>query len=113
MQPPRKDKKKVVDEVWTPERVRSFLWLDPPAGIDRDFHRLKRAYQSMRAEDFDDFVALFRAEGGNCEARGPDGRTLAEELATHRHAGDFLRTLARQDPRDADQAAGQGARAGT
>ena len=27
MQPPRKDKKKAVDEVWTPARVRSFLAL--------------------------------------------------------------------------------------
>jgi hypothetical protein len=93
MQPPRKDKKKVVDEVWTPQRVRSFLELLPPAGVDPDFHRLKRAYQSMRAEDFGDFVAMFRAAGGRCDAPGPDGRTLAEELASHRHASEFLRIL--------------------
>ena len=43
MLPARKDKKKVVDEVWTPERVKSFLELQAPAGIDPDFHRLRRA----------------------------------------------------------------------
>jgi hypothetical protein len=97
MQPPRKDKKKVVDEVWTPERVRSFLELLPPEGVDPDYHRIKRAYQSMRAEDFADFVGLFRAAGGRCDARGPDGRTLAEELRSHRHAEGFLRTLEAAD----------------
>jgi hypothetical protein len=50
----RKDKQKIVDEVWTEERIRSFLDLQPPAGMDADFHRLQRAYQSMRAEDFAD-----------------------------------------------------------
>ena len=59
MLPARKDKKKVVDEVWTPERVRSFLSLEPPAGVDADFHRLRRAYQSMKVEDFEDFIDMF------------------------------------------------------
>jgi hypothetical protein len=93
MQAPRKDKKKVVDEVWTPERVRSFLELQPPAGVDPDYHRLKRAYQSMRAEDFEDFVAMFREAGGNCAARGPAGTTVADEMRRHRHAQEFLRAL--------------------
>jgi len=94
MQPPRKDKKKVVDEVWTPERVRSFLDLLPPEGVDADFHRLRRAYQSMRAEDFADFVALFVAAGGRLDARGPEGQTIHDEIARHRHGTPFLEALA-------------------
>ncbi|MCB1632679.1 MAG: PA4642 family protein, partial [Pseudomonadales bacterium] len=50
----RKEKKKVVDEVWTDERIRRFLHLLPPEGVDCDFHRLRRAYQAMRPEDFED-----------------------------------------------------------
>ena len=93
MQPPRKDKKKIVDEVWTEERVRSFLDLQPPEGLERDYHRLKRAYQSMRADDFADFVEMFLEDGGDTESRGPTGLTLAEEISSHRYAGDFLRAL--------------------
>ena len=93
MQPPRKDKKKVVDEVWTPERVHSFLGLLPPEGINADFHRLSRAYQSMRVEDFADFVGMFVAAGGRLDARGPQGLTLREEASRHRHGAEFARVL--------------------
>ena len=51
-----KDKQKVVDEVWTQERIKSFLFVEPPAGVNRDFHRLHKAYQSMRADDFEIFI---------------------------------------------------------
>jgi hypothetical protein len=93
MLPARKDKKKVVDEVWTPERVRSFLDLEPPAGIDADFHRLRRAYQSMRVEDFEDFVEMFSAAGGKFDTRGPEGKTLVEELRTHAHGASFASVI--------------------
>ena len=89
----RKDKQKVVDEVWTPERIRSFLDLLPPAGMDADFHRLQRAYQSMRAEDFAEFVAMFVAAGGRLDARGPQQQTLLEELEQHRHGAAFAEIL--------------------
>lgn len=89
----RKDKKKVVDEVWTPERVRSFLDLKPPAGIDADFHRLQRAYQSMRADDFEDFIGMFVAAGGKLDARGPERQTLLEDIARHRRGAPFAEIL--------------------
>ncbi len=89
----RKDKQKVVDEVWTPERVRSFLDLTPPEGVDADYHRLVRAYQSMRAEDFADFVALFVAAGGRLEALGPQQQTLLQEVGRHRHGAEFAAIL--------------------
>ncbi|MBP8925637.1 MAG: PA4642 family protein [Pseudomonadales bacterium] len=93
----RKEKKKVVDEVWTPERVRSFVELRPPEGLDADFHRLRRAYQSMRLDDFADFIELFLAAGGRLDARGPEQQTLLEELARHRRGAEFAAIL-----RDAD-----------
>ncbi|MCP5321487.1 MAG: PA4642 family protein [Pseudomonadales bacterium] len=89
----RKEKKKVVDEVWTDERIRRFLHLLPPEGVDCDFHRLRRAYQAMRPEDFEDFIALFVAEGGRLDARGPEGQTLLDELARHRHGEPFAAIL--------------------
>ena len=89
----RKDKQKVVDEVWTAERIRSFLDLQPPAGMDADFHRLQRAYQSMRIEDFADFIKLFVAAGERLDARGPEQQTLLDELERHRHGAAFAEIL--------------------
>jgi hypothetical protein len=93
----RKEKKKVIDEVWTPERVRSFLELLPPEGLDADFHRLRRAYQSMRIEDFADFIELFVAAGGRLDARGPEQQTLLEEVERHRHGAGFAAILKNPD----------------
>ena len=89
----KKDKEKVIDEVWTEERIRGFLDLEPPPDLDADFHRLRRAYQSMRAEDFALFLGMFVDAGMKLDARGPDGRTLAEEIARHRLAGPYLEAL--------------------
>ena len=93
----RKEKQKVIDEVWTPERVRSFLELAPPANRNADFHRLLRAYQSMRIEDFADFIKLFVAAGGKLDARGPEQQTLLEELGRHRHGAEFAAILQNPD----------------
>jgi hypothetical protein len=96
MLPPRKDKKTVVDEVWTPERVKSFLELQAPVGVDPDFHRLRRAYQSMRVEDFEDFIEMFVGAGGKLDARGPDGLRLLDELRSHAHGAPFASVIESQ-----------------
>ena len=90
----KKDKERVQDEVWTEARIRSFLDLQPPAGVNADYHRLQRAYQSMRDEDFAIFVEIFCQAGGNINARGNSGETLGEEIARHRYASEFVRILA-------------------
>jgi len=89
----RKDKQKVIDEVWTEERVRGFLALEPPEGVNADFHRLQRAYQSMRAEDFAVFVSMFCEAQGEIGARGPEGQTLLEEISRHRQGAEFAEIL--------------------
>ena len=89
----KKDKKTIVDEVWTQERVRGFLDLLPPTGVDADFHRLLRAYQSMRSDNFAVFIAMFVAAGGRLDARGPDQQTLLEEVSRHRRGEPFAAIL--------------------
>ena len=64
----RKDKQKVVDEVWTEERVRSFLEVRSHDGSSDDFHMLLKAYQSMRAADFELFVGFFVEQGRDLQA---------------------------------------------
>ena len=91
----KKDKEKVLDEVWTEDHVRSFLKVRPHDGSPEDFHMLLKAYQSMRASDFELFVGFFREEGRDVNATGKDGRTVLDIVSTHRHGveyADILRT---------------------
>lgn len=91
--PLKKDKAKVLDEVWTEERIRGFLEIEPPAGVDADFHTLLRAYQQMRADDFASFIEMFVAAGRNINARNDNGENLLDIVATHRLGEDFAASL--------------------
>ena len=95
----KKDKQKVIDEVWDDARVRSFLDKKVPRQArapfpgDPDFYVLRHAYQSMRAEDFGRFLNAYTADGRDVRARDNKGRTLAETIAGHANAGPFVELL--------------------
>ena len=95
----RKDKAKVLDEVWDDARVKSFLAKTAPCQSgkalpgDGDFYVLRHAYQSMRADDFDRFLRFYAAEGRDLRARDGRGRTLADAIAGHANAGPFIELL--------------------
>ena len=95
----KKDKQKVIDEVWDDDRVRSFLGKTVPSQSgtpfpgDPDFYVLRHAYQSMRAEDFGRFLDFYTAEGRDVRARDHKGRTLAEVIAAHANSGRFVELL--------------------
>ena len=85
----KKDKQKVLDEVWTEDHVKSFLNVRSHDGSDEDFHMLLKAYQSMRASDFELFVGFFLGEGRKLGAEGPDGRTVLDIVKEHRHGAEY------------------------
>ena len=89
----KKDKEKVLDEVWTEERVRGFLDVEAPAGVERDFHTLLKAYQQMRADDFALFISMFLAEKRDINARDNHGQTVLDIISEHRCSGAFVETL--------------------
>ena len=95
----RKDKEKVLGEVWDDARVKSFLHKTAPqqSGAtlpgDADFFVLRHAYQAMRAEDFGRFLDYFTGEGRDVRARNGDGQTLAQYIAPHAKAGPFIELL--------------------
>ncbi|GMU45946.1 MAG: hypothetical protein AMXMBFR26_07280 [Porticoccaceae bacterium] len=89
----KKDKKQVIGEVFDEDRLRTFLDVQPPTGVDADYHVLERAYRGMGAENFATFVELFVAAGRDLRARNPAGQTLAEVIAGHRHAEPYLEAL--------------------
>ncbi|MCY4656200.1 MAG: PA4642 family protein [Gammaproteobacteria bacterium] len=86
----RKDKAKVIDEVWTDERIHSFLETQQPSQFgknadgDEDYYVLLRAYQAMRLNDFERFLQVFVSAGRDLNAKGPNGDALVDYVRTHR-----------------------------
>ena len=80
----RKDKEKVLDEVWTEDHIRSFLQVKSHDKVAQDYHMLLRAYQSMREEDFSKFVNFFLADGRDINCRNPDGQNVLSIVQQHR-----------------------------
>ena len=89
----KKDKAKVIDDVWTEDHIRSFLTARPHDNSDENFHMLLKAYQSMRAEDFKLFVDFFSAEGRQVNATGLDGRNVLNIVSEHRHGTEYADIL--------------------
>ena len=91
----KKDKEKVIDPVWGEERIREFLDLQAPAGESADHHKLLKAYQSMRPEDFATFVDFFAAANGNLDAKDLHGNTVSEIISMHRYSQPYLDAIAK------------------
>ena len=89
----KKDKEKVLDEVWTTERVKDFLEVRPADDVEADFHVLLKAYQAMRLENFEEFVGFFIAEGKNINAKSPDGETALSIIKQHKTSGEYVTVL--------------------
>lgn len=89
----KKDKEKVLDEVWNEQRVKDFLEIKPAEDIEADFHVLLKAYQSMRLENFEEFVGFFVADGRNLNATNPQGETTLSIVQQHRSSSDYAAVL--------------------
>ncbi|WP_299941502.1 PA4642 family protein [uncultured Microbulbifer sp.] len=89
----KKDKQKVLGEVFDEKRIAGFLAGEAPEGINRDYHLLERAYRSMRVENFATFVQLFQAQGLDLDSPGPDGKTLLARINEHRLGDDYSEIL--------------------
>ena len=89
----KKDKEKVLDEVWTEEHVRSFLDIKPVEGLDNDFHTLLTAYQSMRANDFELFIGFFCQQNRSLNTTNAAGETVLSIIEQHRHGKEYVEIL--------------------
>lgn len=89
----KKDKQKVLDDVWTEDHIRSFLNVRPHDGSNEDFHMLLKAYQSMRASDFDLFVNFYGQQQRDVNARGQDGRSVLDIVTEHRNGSEYATLL--------------------
>jgi len=89
----KKDKQKVLGEVFDDARIKSFFQYQAPAGVDPDFHLLEKAYRGMKAENFATFINFFLEEGRNINARNPEGVTLLTIASQHRNSESYVDTL--------------------
>ncbi|HQQ64439.1 MAG TPA: PA4642 family protein [Pseudomonadales bacterium] len=89
----KKDKKAVEDELRTDEQLRFFLGVQPPAGVDADYHALEIAYRNMKPDEFARFISFFKADSRNVQARNPAGETIADVLKQHRLGASYLAVM--------------------
>lgn len=88
------DKPKVIGEEWSDERVKSFLAIEPyDKAIDPDFNALLKAYQAMRAEDFERFIGFFVEAGRNLNGVNEHGETILDLISQHRRSTAYAETL--------------------
>ena len=82
----KKDKKKVLGEIFNDERIKTFLNFLPPEGTNRDFHMLEKAYRGMKAENFATFLRFFLDEGYDINATNSEGSTILDIISQHNHS---------------------------
>jgi hypothetical protein len=88
------DKPKVIGEEWSDERVKGFLAIEPyDRAINPDFNALLKAYQAMRAEDFERFVGFFVEAGRDLNAVNERGETILDLISQHRRSTAYADTL--------------------
>ena len=89
----KKDKQKVLGEVFDDDRVRTFLIDRAPAGVNVDFHCLERAYRGMNVDNFATFIRFFRAASRDINALNPDGKSLLSLVKGHGNSSDYAEIL--------------------
>lgn len=89
----RKDKEKVLGEIFDEARIKTFLDYPAPAGINADYHLLEKAYRGMRGENFVTFVKIFVEAGKDLNAIGPEGKTFLQVVKVHRNGEEYALAL--------------------
>jgi hypothetical protein len=89
----KKDKEKVLGEVFDDERVKSFLQYESPAGVSTDFHLLEKTYRGMNIDNFVTFLDFFKEAGHDLNATNPDGKTMVEVASEHGHGAEYVIAL--------------------
>lgn len=88
------DKPKVIGEEWSDERVKGFLAIDIyDKSENPDYHVLLKAYQAMRAGDFERFIGFFVEAGRDVNAANGEGETILDLISQHRKGGDYAQAL--------------------
>jgi len=86
----KKDKQKVLGEVFDTERVKSFLNVPKREGVEHDYDILEKAYRGMKAENFGEFVAFFNDAGHNINVVNENGHTFLHVIKEHNLSSPYI-----------------------
>lgn len=89
----KKDKQKVLGEVFDDERIKSFLDIEAYGDANPDYHVLEKAYRGMKADNFATFIGFFLEDGRDINAANGDGKTLLQVIRDHRLSEDYVAAL--------------------
>ncbi|MDC0660984.1 PA4642 family protein [Marinobacter sp. SS21] len=88
------EKPKVIGEELSDERIQSYLAVTPyDAKENADYFVLIRAYQALRAGDFERLLGFFVAAGRDLNAINGDGQTILDHISEHGRSGDYVASL--------------------
>ena len=89
----KKDKEKVFGGDWSEDQLREFLTVDHTDGSDPDYAAAIRAYRHMVPTTFGDYLALFKAEGHNLNAKNTAGETILGTINQHSKGAEYAELL--------------------
>jgi len=81
------------NEEWSDERLKTFLTLEPPAGMPADYNILLKAYRGMTEELFERFLPLFLDGGHDLNSTLEDGSTFLDQVNRHSKSGAYAAAL--------------------
>lgn len=89
----KKDKQKVLGEVFDDARIRTFLDYEAYGDSNPDYHLLEKAYRGMKVDNFATFLDFFNEAGHDINAKNQEGFTFLENISSHTQGQDYIQTL--------------------
>jgi len=89
----KKDKAKVFGGEWTEESMRGFLESKSYDGTNVDYLNIMKAYQYMLADAFSEFMAFFKEEGHDVNAKNLDGLSALNVISGHASGQQYAAAL--------------------
>ncbi|MFC0668110.1 PA4642 family protein [Azotobacter chroococcum] len=86
----KKDKKQVIGEEISEERIRLFLDVEPADATPPALHKLVKAYRGLRVDDFERFVGFFVEAGYDLAAQDVQGRDFIALVQDQRLAEPYI-----------------------
>jgi len=89
----KKDKAKVLGETFDDDRIKTFLDVQAPEGMNSDYFILERAYRSMIPENFSTFVGFFVEQGRDINSKNDQGLSLLQVVKQHKNGTEYADAL--------------------
>jgi hypothetical protein len=86
----RKDKKQVIGEEISDDKIKLFLAVEPADDTPPSLHKLVKAYRGLRADDFERFVGFFVEAGYDLDIRNEAGQDFIDLIRDHRKAEPYV-----------------------